>query len=168
MSITLRDESAADIEAIDEIARKAFLPLAHSSHAEEFMIRALRRAKMLSISLVAEIDTRPVGHIAFSPVDISDGSNGWFGLGPLSVSPEFQRRGIGQALVKRGLEILRDRKASGCVVFGDPNYYGRFGFSRNPDIIFEGAPAKLFLALRFSDSPTRGKVTYHEAFNATA
>jgi|ERR1035437_6940148 predicted N-acetyltransferase YhbS len=167
MGITLRDESAVDIEAIDEIARKAFLPLAHSSHTEEFMIRALRRSKALSISLVAEMNSNLVGHIAFSSVQISDGTSGWFGLGPLSVSPDFQRRGVGHALVKQGLEILRERKASGCVVFGDPNYYGRFGFSRNPDIIYEGAPAKLFLALKFSDSAAHGKVTYHEAFNAT-
>jgi len=85
----------------------------------------------------------------------------------LAVSPEFQRQGVGQALVRRGLEILRDSKASGCVVFGDPAYYRRFGFRKNPGIIFEGAPANLFLALKFTDSPARGKVAYHEAFNAT-
>jgi predicted N-acetyltransferase YhbS len=168
MDFILRHESTADSAAIEEMVRMAFLPLAYSSHTEEFMIRALRGAKMLSISLVAESGSRLIGHVAFSPVKISDGSSDWYGLGPLSVAPEFQRRGIGQALVRHGLDMLRERSAAGCVVFGDPNYYGRFGFSQDPEIIFEGAPAELFQVLKIAVTRARGKVAYHEAFNAIA
>lgn len=166
--VTLRAECESDIEAIDEIVRQAFLPRTHGRRAEQFIIRGLRAAKALSISLVAVKESRPIGHVAFSPVQISDGSTNWFGLGPLSVSPEFQRQGVGQALVTRGLEILREKKAAGCVVLGDPRYYVRFGFSRNPGIVFEGPPANLFLALPFSGALPQGKVTYDKAFDATA
>jgi putative acetyltransferase len=164
---TLRDETAADLPAIDAMVRAAFLPLAYSSHTEEFMIRALRRANALTVSLVAESNSRLIGHVAFSPVTLSDGAQNWFGLGPLSVSPDFQRQGVGQALVRKGLTRLREWKAAGCVVFGDLRYYNRFGFSQIPNLIFEGAPAELFLVLKFTDSPASGKVTYHRAFDAT-
>ena len=167
MNFVLRDEAAADIPAIDRLVKAAFLPLPYSSHTEQFMIRALRKGHALSISLVAESDSRLLGHVAFSPVTISDGSRHWYGLGPLAVAPEYQRHGIGQALVGRGLAMLRQRNASGCVVFGDPNYYGRFGFARDPGMIFAGAPAKLFQVLRLTGNLARGNVTYHDAFNAT-
>lgn len=167
MKFALRDETPADVQAIDELVKAAFLPLAYSSHTEEFMIRALRRSKALAISLVAETDSRLVGHVAFSPVTLSDGSPHWFGLGPLAVAPDFQRQGVGLVLVNKGLERLRERRAAGCVVLGGPRYYARFGFSQSPDFVLDGVPAEIFLALKFTDTPTRGKVTYHEAFNAT-
>ena len=58
---------------------------------------ALRAAEALTVSLVAELDGRVIGHIAFSPVAISDGTQDWYGLGPVSVLPEYQRQGIGEA-----------------------------------------------------------------------
>ncbi|MDT8342733.1 MAG: hypothetical protein RQ751_14580, partial [Longimicrobiales bacterium] len=71
----------------------AFEALEISRHTEQFIISAPREAGALTLSLVAEIDGRVIGHIAFSPVSISDGTPGWFGLGPVSVVPEHQRRG---------------------------------------------------------------------------
>ena len=62
---------------------------------EQFVIEALRAAQDLTVSLVAEVDGRVIGHIAFSPVTISDGAQDWYGLGPASVLPEYQRQGIG-------------------------------------------------------------------------
>ena len=78
-----------------------------SNHTEQFIIDALRSAKALTVSLVAEADGIVVGHIAFSPVTMSDGTKDWYGLGPVSVHPDFQRKGIGKALIQEGLSRLR-------------------------------------------------------------
>ena len=87
----IRNETAFDIDAITEVTIAAFKTLAISNHTEPFIIKALRVAGALTISLVAEIDGRVVGHVAFSPVTISDGSTGWYGLGPVSVLPGISR-----------------------------------------------------------------------------
>lgn len=94
--IIVRSETNADIDAVTEVTIAAFKTLDVSNHTEQFIIKALRRAEALTISLVAELDDRVVGHIAFSPVTISDGTRNWYGLGPVSVLPEYQRQGIGQ------------------------------------------------------------------------
>jgi putative acetyltransferase len=97
--IVLRSETSSDIGAITEVTIAAFNTLAISNHTEQFIIEALRTAEALSLSLVAELDGRVIGHIAFSPVTISDGTRNWYGLGPVSVLPEYQRKGIGKALI---------------------------------------------------------------------
>jgi len=82
--VLIRSETSADVSAIAEVMVAAFKTLAISNHTEQFIIAALRAAKALTVSLVAEVDGRVVGHIAFSPVMISDGSPNWYGLGPVS------------------------------------------------------------------------------------
>jgi putative acetyltransferase len=72
----IKKETVADIEAITEVTIAAFRTLPISNHTEQFIINALRAADALTISLVAEIDGRIVGHIAFSPVTISNDSKG--------------------------------------------------------------------------------------------
>lgn len=94
--ITIRDETVADVKAIAGITVAAFRTLEINNHTEQFIIEALRAAKALTVSLVAETDGRVVGHIAFSPVAISGGTRDWYGLGPISVMPEYQRRGMGE------------------------------------------------------------------------
>jgi len=106
--ITIRSETDADVDAITDVTIAAFKTLEISNHTEQFIIEALRAAKALTISLVAELDGRVIGHIAFSPVAISDGTRNWYGLGPVSVLPEYQRQGIGKALIREGLSRLRD------------------------------------------------------------
>jgi putative acetyltransferase len=91
-TIHIRNETVADINAITEVTISAFKKLEISDHTKQFIIEALRAAKALSLSLVAEIRSRVVGHIAFSPVTISDGTIHWYGLGPVSVLPEYQKR----------------------------------------------------------------------------
>ena len=126
----IRKETAADIEAITEVTIAAFKTLPVSNHTEQFIIKALRSAGALTISLVAEIDERVVGHIAFSPVSFSDGTKDWYGLGPVSVLPEYQKQGIGKSLINEGLSSLKELGGQGCALVGDPNYYKKFGFSK--------------------------------------
>ncbi len=79
-----------------------------SRQTEHFIVNALRLAGALSISLVAEINSQIVGHIAFSPITASDGSKDWYGLGPVSVLPDHQKQGVGKALINNGLSLLKD------------------------------------------------------------
>jgi putative acetyltransferase len=75
--ITIRNETDADVSAISEVTVAAFKTLEISNHTEQFIIEALREAKVLTVSLVGEVDGRVIGHIAFSPVTISDGTPNW-------------------------------------------------------------------------------------------
>jgi putative acetyltransferase len=165
--LVIRDEMAADIPAIAEVTIAAFKTLEVSNQTEHYIIAALRAAKALTVSLVAEVEARVVGHIAFSPVTMSDGSPGWFGLGPVSVLPDHQRRGIGSALIQAGLARLKALGAQGCCLVGHPGYYGRFGFRNVEGLGLEGVPPEAFFALAFSGPMPRGSVSFHEAFMAT-
>ena len=163
----IRPETDSDIQAITDVTVEAFKTVQISHKTEQFIVKALRLDDALTISLVAEIKNTVVGHVAFSPVSISDGSQGWFGLGPVSVLPEYQKQGIGKSLINNGLSMLRDMDGSGCVLVGDPNYYRRFGFKNFPQLIHEGVPQEVFLVLPFVESIPTGSVKFHEGFWAT-
>jgi putative acetyltransferase len=162
----IRKETTSDIEAITQVTIAAFRTLSISNQTEQFIIKALRAAGALTLSLVAEIDGRVVGHVAFSPVIISDGTKDWYGLGPVSVLPEYQKQGIGKSLISEGLTLLKGLGGQGCALVGDPNYYKRFGFRNYPKLIHEGIPQEVFLALPFYDKAPRGTVVFHEGFLA--
>ncbi len=162
----IRKEHNSDVEPIFEVTRAAFENHPHSQQTEQFIVNALRAAEALTLSLVAEIDGKVVGHIAFSPVTDSGGDRHWYGLGPVSVLPEHQRQGIGKALIVEGLSSLKDLGAQGCVLVGDPQYYQRFAFRNYPEIIYEGAPQEYVLALPFTENQPRGIVEFHEGFSA--
>ena len=166
MDISIRSEETADALSIEAVIVAAFLNSPHTSYTEQFIVRALRKAGKLSVSLVAALEGVVVGHAAASPVTISDGASGWFGLGPISVMPEYQRRRIGSRLVSNTLRVLREGGASGCVVLGEPDFYGRFGFRPEPNLILREVPAEYFQAISFRSSLPRGIVTYDGVFSA--
>jgi putative acetyltransferase len=162
----IRNEMESDVEIIFEVTQRAFENHPHSNHTEQFIINALRASHALTISLVAEVGGKVVGHIAFSPVTISDGSHNWYGLGPVSVLPEFQKQGIGKSLIHEGLSLLKSLGGKGCVLVGDPEYYERFGFRSFPDLILDGVPQEYFLALPFDTNKAQGTVLFHQGFSA--
>jgi len=164
--IVIRPETAADRDAIADVTVAAFDTLAISQHTEQFVIEALRAANALTLSLVAELDGRVVGHVAFSPVTMADGTTGWYGLGPVSVLARYQRQGIGDALIREGLARLRALQARGCCLVGFPDYYRRFGFEHQPALMHEGVPPEFFVALSFDGTVPRGSVVFHEGFKA--
>ncbi len=164
--VTIRNETSVDVSAISEVTVAAFNTLEISNHTEQFIIEALRVGNALTVSLVAEMDGRVIGHIAFSPVTISDGTPDWYGLGPVSVLPEYQRQGIGKALIREGLAQLRGMHARGCCLVGHPEYYKKFGFDNTPKLVHEGVPPEVFLAMSFDGNIPQGTVTFHEGFKA--
>jgi len=165
-NILIRDEKNTDYTVISEVTEAAFKTMEISNHTEQFIIEALRSAKALTVSLVAEVDGLVVGHIAFSPVTISDSTKNWYGLGPVSVHPDFQRKGIGKALIKEGLSRLKNFKAKGCCLVGHPQYYRQFGFKNVEGLIHEGIPQEVFFALSFDGKIPQGNVMFHEGFKA--
>lgn len=168
---TIRDEEAGDAPAIAEAVRAAFAAHPHGTDTEHHIVDALRRCGALTVSLVAEeanpeTGRRIIGHVAFSPVTITDGAPYWYGLGPVSVIPARQRQGIGSALIEHGMERLRELGAAGCVVLGEPKYYTRFGFAHDARLTYAGVPPEFFLALQLGAKQAAGEVRYHEAFAA--
>jgi putative acetyltransferase len=158
----LRPEQPSDATAIATVLSAAFAASAHGDHGEAAMVAALRAAGALTLSLVAEQDGRIIGHVGFSPVCISDGSTGWLGMAPVSVAPPLQGMGVGSALIRAGLAQISS--AAGCVVLGNPRYYGRFGFRHDPRLSYAGGPAAAFQALILAGPAASGNVTYHPAF----
>lgn len=167
-AILIRSESPSDAKAIEAVTTAAFLNAPHTAHTEQFIVAALRRAGALAISLVAEQKGELIGHVAASPAVLSDGSTGWYGLGPISVLPSHQRTGIGSALMRQVLERLRDSGAAGCALVGDPNYYSRFGFRPEPKLVYPGIPPEYFMVVVFNASIPTANVFFHDAFNARA
>lgn len=165
---TIRREQPSDIGAIDQVTKTAFDSAAYSSGTESFIIKALRANGQLTVSLVAEEEGVLVGHIAISPVTISSGSEGWFGLGPVSVIPSKQGSGIGSGLIRAAIDALRELHAAGCVVLGEPSYYGRFGFRNDARLQYPHAPAEYFQVQSFTGKMPEGTVEYHDSFNVSS
>jgi putative acetyltransferase len=160
----IRDEAPADIAAIRTVVIEAFENMPRSTLTEAAIIDRLRSADALAVSLVALDSAGLVGHVAFSPVLISRRQVDWYGLGPLAVRPDRQRRGIGDALVRSGLKRLQSLGAGGCVLVGEPEYYERFGFRASAQLRFAGVPPQYFLVLPFGEQVAEGDVQYHAAF----
>lgn len=161
----IRPESADDYDAIRSILIAAFADHAYGRQTEHLIVDALRASDALTVALVAEVDGSVVGHVAFSPVKINGMDCMWFALGPVAVSPDFQRRGIGKGLIEEGLKAIRSLGAQGCVLVGDPAYYDRFGFRHNPALTMEGIPPQYLLCLPMAEQIPQGRVSHHSAFS---
>jgi putative acetyltransferase len=166
MNISIRTETPEDADVIARITARAFTGKPYADGTEPLIIQRLRAAGALSLSLVAEVNGEVIAHVAFSAVLIDGKDHGWYGLGPVSVLPELQGQGVGSQIIRKGLLLLKEQGARGCVLEGDPNYYQRFGFHSYPQLSYAGAPdPKYFMALPFDshEVPT-GKAEFHKAF----
>lgn len=167
----IRDErpgNEQDSRAIIHIEYTAFK--GHPMHApgaeptEHRIVERLRASGDLTLSLLAEVDGEPVGHVALSPAVVGADAAGWYLLGPVGVLPPMQGRGIGSALIREALRRLREAGALGVVLVGDPGYYARFGFARVPGLGYPGVPDQYVLAVRFGDRLPQGDIIAHAAF----
>ncbi len=125
--ISIREEAPGDVSVIRRINEQAF-----GCSEEADVVDTLRESCEGLLSLVAERDGEIVGHILFSPVTIEAerGVVHGMGLAPMAVFPKYQRQGIGSALVRHGLALVRERGSPFVIVLGHPEYYPRFGFER--------------------------------------
>ena len=164
--IIIRNEIDADVDTIAEVTVAAFKTLEISNHTEQFIVEALRANNALTVSLIAEVDGHVAGHVAFSPVTISDGTQNWYGLGPVSVLPEHQRKGIGKSLILEGISRLKGLNAKGCCLVGYPDYYRKLGFKNVSGLVHEGVPQEVFLTMSFDGQIPQGTVNFHDGFKA--
>lgn len=166
IAVAIRPEQPGDEAIIHRLTEVAFRDMPFSQGDEQHLVDALRADGDLALSLVAEDADRIVGHIAFSRVAISDGTQDWYDLGPVSVWPELHHRGIGSALIRRGIADLRERGAAGIVLLGSPQFYARFGFVHKPQLQYPGPPPEYFQCLVLADELPAGRVRYPRAFGA--
>lgn len=162
--IEIRPETAADFDAIDRVIIDAFRNNPHSIQNEHQILRRLRAGTDLIASFVAVRNQMVVGQISFSKVLIDDRSCNWYLLAPLAVAPEYQRIGIGSKLVLTGLESLKALHADGCLLAGDPLYYGRFGFKTSPNLLLPGIPSEYLLYLPLNGTTPQGRIGLPPAF----
>ncbi|WP_343712641.1 N-acetyltransferase [Inquilinus sp.] len=162
----IRDQKREDDAVVRQLVGDAFRGRPYSDGREPAILDALRAAGALTVALVAEEDGQIVGQVAFSPVAINGTVRDWYGLGPVAVRPDRQGRGIGQALIRAGLDRIRALGAAGCVLAGAPGYYSRFGFAADPRLQSPGIPPQYFLILPFGAEVPEGGATFHKAFEA--
>jgi putative acetyltransferase len=141
----------------------------YSDQTEARIVDSLRSSGALTLSLVASRKGQIRGHAAFSRVRINGVDADWYGLGPVFVRPDQQGKGIGQLLIRYGLNRLGAMKAAGCVVHGGPSYpsyYGRFGFESDPGLVYAHAPPEHLQRLVFQGEAPTGEVTDHPTCDA--
>lgn len=168
MRMLIRQETQSDAPVIARVVERAFKNHPYSSGTEAEIIRNLRASSALIVSLVVEKDGLVRGHIAASPVEIDGRIVNWFGIGPVAVEPITQGIGLGSALVNECISELRKLGAAGCVVLGEPEFYGRFGFKSMASLTYPGPPAEHFMALPLGGPVPQGIVNYHAAFTSGA
>lgn len=172
---TIRRETDADITGIHALITSVFAGVDPTDPAypgtlswagrEAAIVEKLRDDDSLSLSLVAVQGLDILGHIAASPVRITDGTGGWFGIGPVSVAPAHRGSGLGTALLSHAVNALQEGGAGGVVAIGNPEFYTRFDFTAVPELSLPGAVSEHFLARRLRDSHfPQGAVAYHPAF----
>lgn len=165
----VREEELVDTEAIWNINTDVF-----ETEAEAKLVNVLRDSGCTFISLVAETDNKAVGHILFTPVELSGNKNKLklIGLAPMAVLQQYQNKGIGSKLVKAGIEICQSKGYDAVVVLGHPDYYPKFGFvpSNTYGIKSEyEVPDEAFMILELVSGSLKGHkgvIKYHESFNS--
>lgn len=165
----IRQETSADYEQVYQLVTEAFKSAEHSDGKEQDLVAELRKGEAFvpELSLVAEIDGKIVGHILFTEGKV--GSDTVLVLAPLSVSPEFQQQGVGNALMKEGHNIAQNLGYTHSVVLGSETYYPRAGYVPAEQIGIEipaGIPSPNFMArsLQESKKTIGGSITYAKEF----
>lgn len=130
----IRKENKKDYNSVFQLIEEAFKREEFSDHSEHFLVERLRKsdAFLPELSLVAEIENEIVGHILLTKIKIKDGLNEFhsLALAPVSVSPEYQRQGIGGKLIMEAHEKAKELGFDSIVLVGHEKYYPKFGYEQ--------------------------------------
>ena len=165
----IRKEVPADYEMVYTIVKSAFESAEHSDGNEHNLVNDLRNGDALipELSLIAEIDGIIVGHIMFTKAKVNEES--LIVLAPLSVSPKFQNKGVGTALILEGHNLARTLGYTYSVVLGSDIYYSRIGYKSANEFGIKppfDVPTEYFMAYRLKDNtpPLCGTLKYAKEF----
>ncbi|MEH7385296.1 N-acetyltransferase [Bacillus sp. JJ1521] len=175
MKTVIRQERPKEYHNTEEVVRRAFLNEEYSDKTEHFLVNRIRKSDAFipGLSLVAINDDEIIGHILLSNIRIVDGDRSVesLALAPISVTPEFQRRGIGSHLIHAALKKAKELGYQSVIVLGHKEYYPRFGFKQanlwNIKAPFE-VPNDVFMALELAEGSlenVQGVVKYSSAFS---
>ncbi len=157
----IRPETKADHQAIFEVTKVAFAPMPFGDERDAYLTGELRNTGDLLVSLVAEEKGQIIGHVAFSPATLPcDGR--WAALGPISVLPECQKKGIGSALAKEGLAQVQKMGFAGCVLIGNPAVYSAMGFTSGA-LTYRDMSPELVMGQAFADIEPKGEIVFAPA-----
>lgn len=169
--LVIRAAGAEDSDAIDAVIRAAFAGTQFEHQGEADLVRMLEADGDALVSLVAEQNGEIAGHVLFSRMDVeADGrAVAAAGLAPVSVAPGHQGQGIGDALIRAGLDALRERGAAMSFVLGHEDYYPRFGYA--PELAarfaspFAGPHFMAMMLDSAAEWPQGGRADYAPAFD---
>lgn len=167
--MVIRQETQQDYAEVYRLIAQAFETAAHADGNEQDLVTELRKGEAFikELSLVAEVDGELAGHILFTKARV--GEDTVLALAPLSVKPEFQRRGIGLALMERGHEIAEKLGYQYSLVLGSEQYYPKAGYLPAEEFgveVPDGVPAANFMVKKLCGNakPISGRVVYAREF----
>ncbi|MBT30161.1 MAG: GNAT family N-acetyltransferase [Thalassobius sp.] len=176
MKITIRQEITEDHKAVFELIEKAFKDEVYSDHTEQFLVERLRMSKAFepALSIVAEVDNKIVGHILLTKVKIKNGDDEFdsLALTPVSVLPDYQRKGVGRKLIEQAHQKAKELDFKSVLVLGHEAYYPKFGYQQanNFGIKFPfDVPPENCMAIELVEnvlSGVSGTVEYPEEFSS--
>lgn len=174
MGIILSTEKPEDYEEVINLTDLAFKDMPFSNHKEGELVRKLRLCPNFveELSIVAKLDGKIIGHILFTKLYIKDVEKSYetLELAPVSVLPEYQRKGIGSKLVNEGLKKAKEMGFKSVMVVGHPDYYPRFGFQKAEKYNIKSSievPADVFMAIELIENGLKdvaGTLIYPEEF----
>lgn len=163
MNIDIRQINKDDYEVIDDVIFKAFEDAEHSDKDEHNLVKRLRKSKnyIPKLELVAVTSNKIVGHIMLTRLLIEDGNNKHetLALAPLSVLPEFHKKGIGKALIVEALKLSENLGYKSIFVLGSEKYYPKFGFKESLSFGLKApfeVPSENFMAIELESSSLKG------------
>lgn len=165
----IRQETLNDYKEVYELITGAFATAEHADGNEQDLVVALRKGNAFipELSLVAEVDKKLAGHILFTKAKVNNDIV--LVLAPLSIKPQYQKQGIGTALITEGHKIAKELRYQYSLVLGSETYYPRVGYIPAEQIGIEvpkGIPTENFMAIKLQDDakPISGTVAYAKEF----
>lgn len=165
----IRQERPEDYDAVCEVVKKAFESAEHSDGNEQDLVAALRKTQEFipELSLAAEVDGKIVGYVLFTKLGM--GAHTELALAPLAILPEYQKQGIGTALIQAGHKIAVGLGYHYSVVLGSETYYPRTGYVPAKEFGIEApfeVPDENFMAVKLCEylESVEGVVKYSDAF----
>jgi len=151
MEIELRLENEKDCRTVEELTREAFWNIYLPGADEHLLIHNLRKAKEFihSLDFVAVSNQKIVGNIVYVEAKIINGEKEYTVLtfGPVSVLPEYQNKGIGAKLINHTIQLSKEMGYKAIIIYGDPEYYKRFGFKVSKEYTITNMEGKYPAAL---------------------